>query len=120
MLERAELQTISLFRSLLEFSGGRVECRQHNFDPDYTTSQNASFCAEPFGVTCSNQFEHFDPREMHNTLLKSNLFAGASNTGVPNTLEWSQRMMASFPIGYPDNHLVQCPYGRDWQKLTTT
>ena len=100
-----EQQTISLFRSLLEFSGGKVDCRQHDLGINYTTSQNASLCASLLGVFCSRQFGHFDPEEMQGALSKSKLFAGQD---LPDVLEWSLRIMEKVPVGLPENYLVQC------------
>lgn len=101
-------QITSLFRSLLESSGGKVDCRQHDFRINYTTSQNASLCASLLGVFCSRQFGRFDLEEMQGALSKSKLFAGLSKPDVPDILEWSLRMMALVPVGFPDNYLVQC------------
>jgi hypothetical protein len=106
--EGLEQQTISLFRSLLESSGGKVDCRQHDFGINYTTSQNASLCASFLGVFCSRQFGRFDPEEMQGTLSKSKLFAELSKPDVSDALEWSLRMMILVPVGFPDNYLVQC------------
>ena len=103
-----EQQTISLFRSFLEFSDGKVDYRQHDFGMDYTTSQNASLCASFLGIFCSCQFGRFDPEEMHGALSKSKLFAERSKPDIPNTLDWGLYMMAYVPVGFPDNYLVQC------------
>jgi len=103
-----EQQTNSLFRSLLEFSGGRVDCRQHDFGINYTTGQNASLCASFLGIVCSRQFGRFDPEEMQGTLSKSKLFAEHSKPDIPDSLKWSLRMMEFVPVGFPDNYLVQC------------
>lgn len=56
ILKELEQQTISIFRSFLEFFGGQVDCRQHDFGMDYTISQNASLCASFLGIFCSRQF----------------------------------------------------------------
>ncbi len=101
-----EQQMISLFRSFLEFSDGKVDCRQHNFGMDYTTSQNASLCASFLGISCSSQFGRFDPEEMQGALSKSKLFAEHSKPDIPNTLDWGLYMMAYVPIGFPDKYLV--------------
>lgn len=103
-----EQQTISLFRSFLESSGGKVHCRQHDFGMDYTTSQNASLCASFLGILCSRQFGRFDPEEIKGALSKSKLFAELSKPAIPDTLEWGLHMMVLVPVGFPDNYLVQC------------
>ena len=104
--EESEWQTISLFRTLLESSGGKLGCRQHNFGINYTTRQNASLCANLLGVSCSRQFGRFDPKEMQSAPSKSKLFRAVSKSDIPDTLEWSLRMMAQVPVGFPDNYLV--------------
>jgi len=106
--EGSEQQTISLFRSFLEFSLGKVDCRQHDFGINYTTSQNASLCASYMGVFGLRQFGRFDPEEMQGALSKSKLFAEVSKPDIPDALEWSLRMMEAVPVGFPDNYLVQC------------
>ena len=106
--EGLEQQTISLFRSLLESSGSKVDCRQHDFGIDYTVSQNASLCASLLGVFFSQQFGRFDPEDMQGALSKSKLFAELSKPDLPDTVEWSRRMMVLVPVGFPDNYLVRC------------
>lgn len=101
-----ERQTTSLFRSLLESSGGRVELRQHDFGVDHTVSQNASLCAKLLGISCTRQFGRFDPKEMQNALSKSKLLAELSKPSAPDTVEWKSLMMVQVPIGFPDNYLV--------------
>lgn len=106
--EGLKQQTISIFRSILELSDDKVDCRQHDFGLDFTTSQNASLCASLLGVSGSRQFGRFDPEEMQVALSKSKLFAGLPKADLPDPLEWSLRMMKSVPVGFPDNYLVQC------------
>ena len=106
-----EQQTISLFRSFLEFSDGKVDCRQHDFGMDYTTSQNAYLCASSLDISCSRQFGRFNPEEMQGALSKSKLFAEQSKLGISNIVDWGLHMMAYVPVGFPDNYLVQCYQG---------
>ena len=101
-----ELQTILLFRRLIELSGGKVDCRQHDFGIDYTANQNASLCVSFLGVSCSGQFGRFDPEEMQDALSKSKLFAELSKPDLPDTIEWSLRVMKLVPVGFPENYLV--------------
>ncbi|KAL9045619.1 MAG: hypothetical protein Q9214_001366 [Letrouitia sp. 1 TL-2023] len=101
-----EQQTIYLFRSFLEFSNGKVDCRQHDLGIDYTTSQNASLCASFLGFSYSRQFGRFDPEDMAGALSRSKIFAEQSKPDIPNTLDWGLHMMAYVPIGFPDNYLV--------------
>ena len=67
-----------MFRNLLESSGGKVDCRHHDFGIDYTVSQNASLYASLLGVFFSQQFGRFDPEDMQDALSKSKLFAELS------------------------------------------
>lgn len=106
--EEKEQQIISLFRCLLEYFDSKVDCRQHSFEVDYTTNQNASLCANLMGVFYARQFERFDSEEMQDALLKSKIFAGISMSDLSNTVEWSRRMMISVPIDFSDNYLVRC------------
>ena len=106
--ERLEQQTIYLFRSFLEFSSGRVDCRQHDFGIDYTINQNASICASFLGISRLRQFGRFDPEDMARALSKSKIFAEQSKPDIPNPLDWGFHMMAHVPVGFPDNYLVQC------------
>jgi len=115
--EGLEQQMISLFRSFLELSDGKVDCRQHDFGMDYTTSQNASLCASFLGISCSRQFGRFDPEEMQAALSKSKLFAEQSKPDIPNTLDWGLHIMAYVPVGFPDNYLVQCYQSWGWRTL---
>jgi len=105
-LERSKLQTISLVRGLLEFSGGRVDCRQHAFDPEYTASDNLSQCGILIGITGINRFGNFDSEKMYNALLKSKVFAEDPDTSALDTVTWSIHMMNFLPIGFPKRYLV--------------
>lgn len=106
--EDSEWQTILLFRSILEFSGGKVDCRQHHFELDYTASQNASLCARRLSVPFSRQMGSFDRNEMQAALSKSKLFSEVPSSEIQDTLEWSHRLMKLVPVGFPDNYLVRC------------
>ena len=106
--EELRQQEISLFRSLLEFFDGKVDCRQHDFRINYTTSQNASLCARLLSVFCSCQFGRFDSKEMQSALFKSKLFTGLSKSDVSDILEWSRRIMTSVSVGFSDKQLVSC------------
>ena len=49
-LPKRDPSRIGAADDLLESSGGKVDYRQHDFGIDYTTSQNASLCANLLGV----------------------------------------------------------------------
>ena len=101
-----EWQTISLFRSVLEFSGGKVDCEPHHFGLNYTTRQNASLCASLLDVSCSRPFGRFDPKEMQGALLKPKILVELSVPNAPDIFELSLRMMGLVPVGFPENYLV--------------
>lgn len=113
-LERSKLQSISLVRGLLEFSGGRVECRQHAFDQEYTASDNISLCGILIGITGTNRFGNFDSQKMYNALLKSKIFAEDSDISALDTVKWSIEMMNFLPIGFSKGYLVRHPEGQAW------
>lgn len=114
----ANQQTISLFRCLLEYSGAKVDCRQHVFGVNYTTGENALLCVSFLGGVCSRQFGRFDSKEMQGALSKSKLFAELSMSDLPDTIRWSLFMMMSVPVGFPENYLVRCYQSGGWRTLT--
>lgn len=105
MLHGSELQMISLVRGLFELSGGIVDCRQHALDQEYTINDNLNLYMILIGVTGTNRFGDFDPKEMCNALLKSKVFVD-SDIGTLDTVGWSMRMMDFLPIGFPEGYLV--------------
>jgi len=116
-LECSKLQTISLVRGLLEFSGGRVECRQHAFDQEHTTSDNTRLCGLLIGITGTNRFGNFDSKQMHDALLKSKIFADDPDISALDTVKWSTQMLEIVPFGLSKGYLVGYPEGRAWLML---
>ena len=106
MIERLELQMISFGRGILELSGGRVECRQHLQDPEYTVNDNARICGSLIGISAKNQFGSFDSKQMNDVLLKSRAFTGDQDFSVLDAEKWSMEMMALLRIGFPEGYLV--------------
>ena len=107
---RLELHTISLIRAVLEFSEGKVDCRQHVFDQGYTSSDNASLYGRLLGVADNagiNPMEGFDPEQMCNTLLKSKAFAEGPDISLLEVIEWNTRIVDFLPIGFREEHLVR-------------
>jgi len=105
-LRGSELQMISLVRGLFELSGGIVDCRQHALDQEYTNSDNLTLYMILVGVTGTNRFGDFDPKEMHSALSKSKVFVEDLDIGTLDTVGWSMRMMEFLPIGFPEGYLV--------------
>lgn len=97
---------ISLVRGLLELSGGIVDCGQHAFDQEYTMSDNFNLFMILVGVTGTNQFGDFDPKEMYKALLKSKVFVHDSDIGTLDTVRWRMEILGFLPIGLPEGHLV--------------
>jgi hypothetical protein len=95
---------------LLEFSGGRKPSRRPNTHLDlvnYSTADNAGLCGMVFGVYKSTSFGGFNPEAMHMTLLRSRLFSASTDmSSIPDLLSWSRSLMASVPVGLPDDYLV--------------
>lgn len=106
-LIRAEQQTTSLVRGMLELAGGRVERQQHVEDQEYTARDNAGLCGSLIGITGTNQFGNFDLKQMHNALLKSKIFAGDPDISTFDPAIWSEKMMAYLPIGFQEGYLVR-------------
>jgi hypothetical protein len=103
--KRDETQITSLFRAVLELSGGRVDPQQHAFGEEYTASENADLCASVLGITRTNQFGDFDSLEMRNTLSKSSILSG------------TMKMIEFLPVGFPRGYLVRSPEGRTYLML---
>jgi hypothetical protein len=114
--KRDETQITSLFRALLELSGGRVDLRQHEFAEEYTAGENADLCASVFGITRTKQFGDFDSQEMIHTLSKSPVFSGIA-IGARDLEERIAKMMHSLRIGFPKGYLVQYPERRNSSML---
>jgi hypothetical protein len=72
---REEAQITSLFRALLELSGGRKDDQQHRFTEEYTASKNTELCASVLGIIRTRQLGDFDSEEIYNTLSKSLVFS---------------------------------------------
>ena len=97
---------ICLVRGLLELSGGKVDCRQHALDQACTASENLSLCQTLVGVTGTNRFGHFDPKEMYSALSKSQTFVEDQKSGIRDTIGWSMCMMKFLPIGFVKEDLA--------------
>ena len=109
--EQSELQTVSLLRMLLKFSGDKLRAQQRRFetgDRDFTFSHNARLCGSVFGVNWSKPFGQFDPKAMHSALSRSVLVvpSGGNALVIPDTVDWKLRMMEAVPVGFPKDHLV--------------
>jgi len=69
-------------------------------------SDNLSLYRVLVGVTGANRFGDFDPKEMYDALLKSNVFVKDEDIGTLDTVVWSMQLMESLPIGFPEGYLV--------------
>lgn len=109
--KRDEAQITSLFRALLELSGGQVDCMQHRFAEDYTANQNNDLLASIFDITRSNNFGEFDTAEMCTTLSKSPVFSEMT-ISVQDLEDRTLKLRDSLQLGFPQDYLVWCPNGR--------
>ena len=98
---------ISLIRAVLELAGGMVDCRQHVLGQEYAISDNFNLYKILVGVSGTNWFGNFDPKEMSNALLKSKVFNDDADIGTLDTVGWSMQMMEFLPIGFPEGYLVR-------------
>lgn len=107
-----EAQITSLVRALLELSGGRVDCHQHGFAEEYTSSENADLYASVLGITRTNEFGNVDREQMRKTLSKSQVFSGMTIT-VHDLEEWTMKTIDALPIGFQKGHLVRYSEGEN-------
>ena len=108
---RDESQITSLFRVLLELSGGNINLLQHNFDEDYTVNDNSNLCASIFGISRTNKFGEFNAVEMCGTLSKSPVFCGMAIESQDLEI-WTTKMQNSLQIGFHQGYLVRDPRDR--------
>jgi len=85
-------QRTARFRALLEFSGGRVDCLQHESVPNYTSSENVRDYASFLGIARTRSFGDVDYEDMCKWLAKSPVFSRMM-IGVQDLKEWSTRMI---------------------------
>ena len=83
-----------------------VDCRQHTLDQEYAMGDNLNLYGILVGVTGTNRFGDFDPKEMCDALLKSKVFVKDADIGSLDTVRWSMQMMEFLPIGFPKGYLV--------------
>lgn len=103
--KRDESQKTSLFRALLELSGGKVDVLQHHFAEDCSASENSDLCASVFNMKRTNNFGRFNAVEMCSTLSKSLVFSGIE-ISAQDLENWTTEMKDHLPIGFPREHLV--------------
>jgi hypothetical protein len=106
-----ESQITSLFRVLLELSGGKQDLLQHNFAEEYTANENSDLYASVFGIARTNNFGEFDPVKMCRTIIKSPVFSG-EEMSVQILEDWSTRMKDSLRVGFRHEYLVGYPNHR--------
>lgn len=52
-----------------------MNCQQHGFAEEYTTSENADLYASLLGITKTREFEDLNSKKVYNELLKSSIFS---------------------------------------------
>lgn len=115
--KKEEWQTITLFRGILEFSGEKVNCKQHVFELNYTMSQNTSLCARRLEIACSCQLRSFDLEKMHAAFSESKFFSKMRGSDIQNMLKQRLRLMRIVFVEILDNHLINCQSIKDWRTL---
>lgn len=106
-----EAQTTSLFRALLEFSGGRVEVQQHGFAQEYTIRDNADLYASVLSITREKTFGDSDFERIDKELLGSPVFS-ETTISAQDLEESNMKMMDFLPVGFPKDYLVRYPEER--------
>jgi hypothetical protein len=91
--------------SLLEFSGGTADLRQHWFAPEYTVHSNADLYASILGITRKRALRASDLEEVCNALSQSPVFS-AKTVDVSTLQDWSIQVMKFLPIGFLKEYLV--------------
>lgn len=104
-------QTISIFRRLLEMSGGRTDHLLQNFDREYTAAQNSDLCAGLLGITRANHFGDKSFEIMRTALSSARIFAGADLTKA-DLVSWGTMIEKRLRIGVPQQLLVWFPPSR--------
>jgi len=87
MLKDLKLHNISLLRCLLKFSGDRMKRRQHALDSEHLISDNVNLFDLLIDIVDTNSFESFDLKQMHDALLKFEIFAEDSDISTLNTVK---------------------------------
>ena len=106
--KRDETQITSLVRVLLELSGGRVDLRQHQFDEEYTSNENADLYASILGIVRTKQFGEFDSDKMCSMLSKAPMFRRMT-IDMQDLKEWTAKMMKPLHLGFQEGYLVGHP-----------
>lgn len=104
--KRDEIETTSLFRALLELSGGKTDLRQHVFLPESTVHRNAELIASLLGVTTTKEFGSIEMQDTIEMISHSPVF---SKTTI-NVQELCKRVVntkRSLRLGFEEGHLVR-------------
>jgi len=91
---------------LLEFSGGKMNFSQYNFDKEYTANNNANLYGSLIGIIDTNSFRNLSVGKMINTFLKSNVFT-TDKVCTLDIAELSKRIIDFLPIGFSSKYLVR-------------
>jgi hypothetical protein len=102
-----QLHSISLFRFLLEYCGGREDFVQHRLLSGYTANDNANMYGSVLGVRGSNPFGSFNVEKLFNALSGSSLFT--TITTPQHVTQLSEALMRHLCIGFREGYLVWSP-----------
>jgi hypothetical protein len=104
----AEFHRLSLFRSLAEIAGAKMDMRQHKLDLDYTCNYNHNILGSILGFSGSNPFGTFASQKMLDALSKSSVFPDDTIRKL-DVMKLSAELMSRLPIGFADGYLVCYP-----------
>ena len=107
MLKDLKLHNISLLRCLLKFSDDRMKRRQHALNLEHLISDNVNLFDLLIDIVDTNSFESFDSKQMHDALLKFEIFVEDSNISTLNTVKWSMQLMNFLFIDFSKKYLIQ-------------
>ena len=97
-------QVTSLGRALLDYSGGKLNLRQHRLGIGYTCSHNADLYATMLDMTRTRRRE-FDAAEMYRTFSQSHVFS-ASPVGGKDLRGRAEEMTSALGLAFREGHLV--------------
>lgn len=81
--------------------------RQHALDSEHLISDNVNLFDLLIDIVDTNSFESFDLKQMHDALLKFEIFAEDSDISTLNTVKWSMQLMNFLFINFSKKYLIQ-------------
>lgn len=103
--QKDEWRVTSLFRYLLERSGGERDPRQHSCAENHTILENADLLASVIGVACTAELESLNPENMCSFIRQSPVFIKERITSH-RVDRWIQGLISHLRVGFPRDYLV--------------